>query len=133
MARPQPLSRTRAEREGRRAEWLAEAWLRLKGYRILSRRFRVGAGEIDLVAARGTLLAFVEVKARPDRATAQSAITPQAERRIAAAATIWRARHRPDHDGELRYDLVTVVRGRPRHHKDVFRPEADSRDPAGVF
>ena len=64
--------RRRAYGLGRRAEWMAAWWLRLKGYRILARDFRVAVGEIDLIARRGRTLALVEVKARPDLATAQA-------------------------------------------------------------
>ena len=53
---------------GQKAETLAALWLRLKGYRILARRFRAPPGEIDLVARRGRVLALVEVKARADLA-----------------------------------------------------------------
>lgn len=133
MARPDAIARARHERAGRRAEWLAELLLRLKGYRVLARRFRSGHGEIDLVAARGRTICFVEVKARPARDDARLAITPAAERRIAASAVIWLGRYRANHQGDVRYDLITVVRGLPRHHRDVFRPEPDSRHGAGVF
>ena len=52
------------ERRGRIAEWIAAAFLCLKGYRILARRYRSKLGEIDLIAVRGRRLAFVEVKRR---------------------------------------------------------------------
>lgn len=133
MARPDAISRSRHERAGRRAEWLAELWLRLKGYRILARRFRSGHGEIDLVAARGMTIAFVEVKACPTRDAARQAISPTAERRIADAAIIWLGRYRPNHRGDIRYDLITVVRGLPRHHPDAFRPGTDSRQAGNLF
>ena len=58
-------------RQGRRAEAWAVLWLRLKGYRILARNFRVPVGEIDVIAGRGRVLALVEVKARADWATAR--------------------------------------------------------------
>ena len=35
-----------------------------KGYRILAKRFRTPYGEIDLVARKRNLIAFIEVKAR---------------------------------------------------------------------
>ncbi len=54
------------EQQGRRAENAAALWLRLKGYRILDRRARTPACEIDLVAAKKNMVVFVEVKSAPD-------------------------------------------------------------------
>ena len=53
-----------AFRTGLSAESRAAAYLMAKGYRILAKRFRTPYGEIDIVARRRNLLAFVEVKAR---------------------------------------------------------------------
>jgi Predicted endonuclease distantly related to archaeal Holliday junction resolvase len=58
--------RQRAWRRGRKAESLALLALRLVGYRILARDHRTAPGEIDIIARRGTILAFIEVKARAD-------------------------------------------------------------------
>ena len=57
MARADPTA-TRRKREaaGRRAETAAALWLQLKGYRILDRRARMPACEIDLVARKGRML-----------------------------------------------------------------------------
>ncbi|HTA77617.1 MAG TPA: YraN family protein, partial [bacterium] len=49
---------------GQKAENRAAAYLRLKGYSVLERNYRVPQGEIDLVARKGDILVFVEVKAR---------------------------------------------------------------------
>lgn len=57
---PSP-KRQSAEASGRRGERLAGWWLRLKGWRILARRVRTPAGEVDLVAKKGNLVAFVKV------------------------------------------------------------------------
>ena len=57
--RASPRSSTGVSAEGR-----AAAYLMVKGYRILARRFRTPYGEIDIVAKRRNLIAFVEVKAR---------------------------------------------------------------------
>ena len=54
--------RRRAWLRGRRGESLAAWWLRLKGYHLLARNFRSGAGEIDLIAQRGRVLALVGVQ-----------------------------------------------------------------------
>lgn len=79
-----------------------------KGYRIIARRYRTRLGEIDLIARRGDLVAFVEVKARPSLIEAMEAVGRSAERRIEAAADLWLSRQ-PDHARlSLRFDLVAI-------------------------
>jgi putative endonuclease len=113
------------ERSGRRAENAAALWLQLKGYRILERRARTPVGEIDLVAARGRMLVFVEVKSRPTVVAAQESVTPELRRRIEQAARLWVARHRRMHDWLWRFDIVALAPGRlPRHLRDAWRAEA---------
>ena len=68
------MDRLDAYRHGNRSEWLAAMALRLKGYRIVARNFRTKAGEIDIVARRGDLVAIVEVKARRDLTAAMEAV-----------------------------------------------------------
>ena len=116
--------RQRAERAGRRAEDLACLLLRLKGYRVLDRRYRCAGGEIDVIARRGRLVCFVEVKARATREAALTAVTPRGRQRIERAARTWMARARlaPPSRYDVRFDLVTVVGRRPRHLKDAWRP-----------
>ena len=78
---------------GLKAESIAALLLRLKGYRILARRFVVSGGEIDLIAQRGGSIAFVEVKARADMEIAAISISATKRRRIARAARVWLARN----------------------------------------
>src|SRR5438105_2005746 len=67
--------RQAAEKRGRRSETFAALLLRLKGYRILGRRVRTHAGEIDLIArAPSGLVCFIEVKARTDEALAVDSV-----------------------------------------------------------
>ena len=107
---------------GHRGETFAAWALRLKGYRILARRYRTPAGEIDLVARRGDLVAIVEVKARPTLEEAMQAVTPYALRRIESAADLWLARQ-PDHDRlSLRFDLVAVLPRRWPVHVAAIHP-----------
>lgn len=124
MAEPRRLSRSDAERKGRQAEHLAALLLRLKGFRILEARYRCPQGEVDLIARRGDLLIFCEVKARARHEDGQWAITPTAEQRIMAAAQIWQSRHPKLRVDRLRFDLITVANGWPRHHPDAWRPDA---------
>ena len=122
-------SRAAARRRGRTAEALAVLWLRLKLYRILARGSVTGrgsgAGEIDIIARRGRLVAFVEVKARPSLAEAADCLGAAQRRRIERAGAAFLAR-RPDlADCAVRFDAVLVAPGRlPRHILDAWRPTA---------
>jgi putative endonuclease len=78
--RSRSLDRAAAERRlrkrrGRVPEAFGAGVLIAKGYRILGRRVRTRAGEIDIVAVRGKRLAFVEVKQRLTREDAESAVS----------------------------------------------------------
>lgn len=101
------MTRHRAESWGRRAESYAALWLQLKGYRILARRVRTPAGEIDLIARRGKQVAFVEVKARGDLRAAAEALSGRGTYRIGRAAKFLLSRY--VRAGEsARFDAVFV-------------------------
>ena len=99
------------------------AWLlRLRGYRILARRYATPLGEIDLVARRGDLLVFVEVKRRLATDDALASLLPPQQARIARAAAAYLQR-RPRLAGcAVRFDLVAIAPWRlPRHVQDIWR------------
>jgi putative endonuclease len=116
--------RREAWRRGRVAEWLCLWSLRCRGYRILARRYRVPAGEIDLIARRGHVVAAIEVKARPDFDSASAAVLGRQRRRIARALEQFLAT-RPDLARlDARFDVMMVVPRRwPRHLRDAWRGE----------
>lgn len=115
------VKRRRANRTGRRAEWIAAALLTFKGYRVLVRGFTVVGGEIDLVVKRGSTVAFVEVKARPGHDEALLAVNATKRRRITRAAAVWLTRNPWAASLVLRGDAVLVVPGHwPRHVADAF-------------
>lgn len=109
-------SRRRAFIWGMRAESIAAVYLRLKGYRILARRYSAAGGEIDLVAVRGEVIAFIEVKARGGIEEAAYSITAQKVRRMSQAARHWLARY-PAAPGKVwRGDAVLLAPWRwPQH------------------
>lgn len=112
----------RAEAAGRGAEDIAAAALAREGWAVLARRARTPAGEIDLVAERDGLLAFVEVKARPSLAEAAFALGARQRARLVAAAECWVAAH-PGHGAAgMRFDVVIVAAdGTARRIADAFR------------
>ncbi|WP_312598708.1 YraN family protein [Brevundimonas sp.] len=132
LARPAPVRRPKAAwrqakggtafRAGHAAEWVAAFWLMLRGYRILGFRLRSRAGEIDLLACRGRVLAVVEVKRRATIQSARLALKPaQFDRLVAAGEAI--RRNRPTLQRlDLRIDIVALAPWRfPRHLRGVER------------
>ena len=117
---PSP-ERVAAFRTGISAESRAAAYLMAKGYRILAKRYRTPHGEIDIVARRRNLIAFVEVKARASLDDAAFAVTPRQQKRIIDAAQGWLVAH-PEHaEFELRFDAMLIAPKRlPRHVLAAF-------------
>ncbi|MDP9413094.1 MAG: YraN family protein [Pseudomonadota bacterium] len=114
------MKRQRAERGGRRGEAIAALWLQLKGWRILARRVRTPVGEVDLVAKRKRMVAFVEVKARASTAEASFALDAYRLRRVAAAAEALAPRFVREGD-DMRIDALFIVPWRlPRHVRNVW-------------
>lgn len=119
------LRRRRSEAAGRRAESLAALSLQLKGYAILARRARTPFGEIDLIARRGRMLVFIEVKARNTYVAAVEAVSVPARRRIEQAARAWTTPWRELSACIWRFDIIVVTpRSWPRHLRDAWRAEA---------
>src|SRR5215472_262387 len=113
--------RVAAFQTGLSAESRAAALLMAKGYRILAKRFRTPHGELDLVARRRNLLAFVEVKARSTLDDAAFAVTPRQQARIIDAAQVWLAAHPEYAEFELRFDAILIAPRRlPRHLLAAF-------------
>lgn len=112
--------RRTAEATGRRGERLAAWWLRLKGWTILDQRVRTAAGEVDLVARRGSLVAFVEVKTRATAAELDFAIDARRLARVAAAAEILMPRYAAAGE-DIRVDVILLAPGaRPRHIENAW-------------
>jgi len=141
-------NRQRAYLSGKRAERIACWLLRLKGYRILAVNWRCAAGEVDILARRGRVLAAIEVKRRTAGLTAGEsagdaalfAISPHQQARVARAAEAFASRRGDCQGLELRLDAITVTEpaswpwaplaralqwGRPRHFPAAWH--ADSR------
>ena len=120
---PRP-ERVAAHLVGLSAESRAAAYLIAKGYRIVARRYRSPVGEVDIVARRGRVLIFVEVKARNTLDSAAESVLPRQQRRIAAAASAWLAEHPEDLESHIRFDAVLVAPGRiPRHIPAAFETD----------
>lgn len=108
-------NRAIAEGRGRRGEWLAAWYLRLKGWRIEARRVKTPRGEIDLIARRGRTVLFVEVKWRANAQDLALALDAYRLRRVEAAAQAVAHRYLSGGD-TARIDAILLAPGRwPRH------------------
>jgi putative endonuclease len=117
-----------ARRRGRWAELLCVWCLRLKGYAILAHGHvtgrGTGAGEIDIVARRGNILAFIEVKARRRLGDAAAAVSAGQRRRLSRAAAAFVARRADLAGCHMRFDAMLVGPWRwPCHLIDAWRDE----------
>ena len=127
MTTPRPIAPSRrlrgeaARRSGRWAEVQAAVLLMATGWRILGFRLRTPAGEIDLLAKRGGVLAVVEVKSRTSLDAALGAVSSLQQTRLRSAGEGLAAR-RPDLQGlSVRLDLIALAPGRrPRHIPDAW-------------
>jgi putative endonuclease len=107
---------------GLRAEMLAVWLLRVKGYRILARRYRTPVGEVDIIARRAGTLVFVEVKARAALADALQCLSPRGQDRITRAAQCYLAAHPSAAAGNMRFDFIALAPPlRWRHLDNAWR------------
>jgi putative endonuclease len=117
--------RVQTYRKGLWAESLGAAYLAVKGYRILARRYKTPVGEIDILAEKGGVIAAVEVKARDRMEDAMTAVTPHSRGRIERAALHYIAGH-PQYAGRsIRFDVITIkLPFFIRHIDNAWRPRA---------
>lgn len=116
------MKRQLAEQRGRQGEARAAAWLRLKGWSILDKRVKTPVGEVDIVARRGGLIAFVEVKLRKRKEDLDFANDEYRLRRVAAAAESV-AHHYAKNGEDLRIDVILLApKAFPRHITNVWQP-----------
>lgn len=110
-------------RAGLEAERQAMTYLLAQGWTILAHRFRVGRTEVDLVVRKGSLVAFVEVKARRGEGFGApvEAVTGAKQRELVRAARGWIDRYGTTPD-VYRFDCIAILNGRLEHLEDAFRP-----------
>lgn len=115
-SRPAGASRPPTTPKGRAGEDEAARFLEERGLSVVARNVRAGGGEIDLVAADGGAVVFVEVKWRRDasRGTPAEAVTPAKRRKLLSAARAWLAENPSGASREVRFDVVAIDGGAER-------------------
>lgn len=111
--------------KGRKGEDIAANYLRLHFYKILERNYRCHAGEIDIIAKKGSCIAFVEVKYREDtsKGLPREAVTPYKQGRIRRTAEAYIASNSIK-DCDFRFDVIEIIGGKfgkdIEHIKNAF-------------
>ena len=107
------IDRREREIEGRKAEIHVARWLKLRGWKILSKRFKIPEGEVDIIARRKNIIIFVEVKQRATLLKTDDIVSQTNISRVMEAAEIWVNQNFDSlgPDFEIRFDLA-VIEGR---------------------
>ncbi|MBX3158597.1 MAG: YraN family protein [Deltaproteobacteria bacterium] len=107
---------------GARSEQAAVELLLASGYRIVERNFRVKLGELDVIAADGDTLVFVEVRSRADdlHGSAIEAVGYRKQRQVARVAEMYLAMRRPT-QRRVRFDVVAITGGKAELIRDAWR------------
>jgi putative endonuclease len=127
-SKPKRPDRQAAENFGRRGETIAAWYLRFRGYRIRDTRVKTKLGEIDIVAERFGVTAFVEVKTRTRADGDFDPLLAVDRGRITRAAQMYVARHPELAARTLRFDIILLAPGRwPRHLVNAFDTTGMSR------
>ena len=110
---------------GETGERIAARWLRRRGWAIVAHRFRSGHRDVDLIARRGEVVAFVEVKTRRAERFGGpvGAVGWRKQRELVRSASVWLDRHGGAGDA-YRFDVIGVIidgdRVRLRHVENAF-------------
>ena len=108
------------EAKGYFGEFLAVCLLKIKGYRILAQRYKTVCGEIDIIARRGDIVAFIEVKSRKNIDKCYDAITNKQLKRIQRASEIFLRKNQQVSGCFSRYDVILVSDWKlPTHIENV--------------
>lgn len=109
------MKRTTTEM-GRRGETAVCSYLMERGYKILTRNYRIRGGEIDIIAQKEEILAFVEVKTRKitDAVSPLAYLHPQQQARIVRTSIVYCATYNPNWALQPRYDAAAVMTNRGR-------------------
>lgn len=116
------MNRQAAYKLGHKGEGLAALYLRLKGYKVLARRYKTHVGEADIVARRGSSLVFVEVKARKTLDEGLESISYKQKKRVIRAAENYLMENPKSAGMDIRFDVIIVMPGlNLKHLQDAWQ------------
>jgi putative endonuclease len=111
---------------GMQGESVALAFLNLRGYHILAKRYRTPYGEIDIIARYDTMIVCVEVKTRSTISSSLQALQVRQQERIMNAYLHF-IQSFPDYANDaVRFDVIVCApNSKPLHIKNAFEANHD--------
>ena len=105
---------------GRGGEDEACKFLKSNGYKIVERNFKHPFGEVDIIASKGDILAFIEVKTRLSESYGRpsEAVNYNKKRRYIQGAKYYFANR--EIDCTVRFDIIEIFRGEINHIENAF-------------
>lgn len=106
---------------GKQGEKMAVGYLRRRLYKVLETNFTTQAGEIDIIARRGSYVVFVEVKYRSDtsKGLPREAVTQRKQDKIKKTALYYIAQNKLD-NVDYRFDVIEILGKKIVHIKNAF-------------
>lgn len=106
---------------GTKGERKARWYLRFHGWKIVEKNFKNPFGEIDIIAKKKGVLAFIEVKTRLTDifGTPSQAVNKQRQQRYIMGAKYYFANR--EIDCTVRFDIIEIFRGQLNHIENAFR------------
>lgn len=109
------MNNTTAIELGKTGEALAASFLQKNGYAILATNYRTKGGEVDVIASKGEVIAFVEVKTRKTAYFPIAQVVTQPKQKRIASAAFDYVKNQAIRDHVLRFDIVTIQKNDTMH------------------
>lgn len=98
----------RGHKRGQWGELYVRLWLIMRRWTILKHQWKTPLGEIDIIAQKGRLIAFIEVKNHASYDDSRSVITPKQQKRIINAARFFIKEHPAYASHDMRFDAILL-------------------------
>ncbi|SDC61055.1 putative endonuclease [Desulfurella multipotens] len=108
---------------GQNCEHRAVSYLKAQGYVVLLRNFKYKGGEIDIIAKKGNVLIFVEVKGRRNLSfgSAKEAVDQNKQKRIIEGSKLFMLKNNlNENDYNIRFDVITIENNKIEWLQDAF-------------
>lgn len=115
------LKKTKANQDGKKGEFIALFFLRLKGYKCLAKNYKTPVGEIDLVMRKKKTLVFVEVKTRPSLDEALESLRHAQKQRILRTSLWFMKEFKTYANYDIRFDFIGIAPSSwPKHIQNAW-------------